>query len=70
MANTKEPSLFMKQSRAAGLVPDWIWYQINGKSAQENYQEQHDRVIENALTRIYGDDEPVEIKITSEVKKK
>ena len=30
----------MKLARSRGLVPDWAWYQINGKSAQENWVEQ------------------------------
>lgn len=25
--------------RERGNVPDWAWYQLNGKSAVENYQE-------------------------------
>jgi len=30
----------MIYARKRGLVPDWAWYQLNGKSAQENYAEQ------------------------------
>ena len=43
-------------SRQRGTLPDKFWYQLNGKSAQENYMEQND------------DDGDDEIFITSEVK--
>jgi hypothetical protein len=29
-----------------GLMPDWAYYQQNGKSAQENYVEQHRKMQE------------------------
>lgn len=32
--------------RERGLMPDRIYYQLNGKSLQENYNEQHKRIIE------------------------
>ena len=28
---------FMKLARRRGFVPDWVWYQINGQSATENW---------------------------------
>ena len=28
---------FMKYARRSGLMPDWAWYQLNGKSALENW---------------------------------
>ena len=35
--------LFSKEEieiyRSMGLMPDWVYYQVNGKSAQENYNE-------------------------------
>ena len=37
---------FMKLARSRGLVPDWAWYQINGKSAQENWVEQRQKMTE------------------------
>lgn len=35
---------FMKLARRRGLVPDWAWYQINGKSATENWIEQREKM--------------------------
>lgn len=26
-----------------GLMPDWIYYQVNGKSAQENYNDYYNK---------------------------
>jgi len=37
---------FMKLARRHGLVPDWAWYQINGQSAQENWIEQHQKILD------------------------
>ena len=37
---------YMKYARRRGLVPDWAWYQINGKSAQENWMEQRQKMTE------------------------
>lgn len=53
-------------ARQLGSLPDRYWYQLNGKSAQENYTEQKTRNHEE-LTEQY-DDEDGEIFITSEVK--
>ena len=30
---------YIKYARKNGWVPDWAWYQLNGKSATENYME-------------------------------
>ena len=32
-----------------GLMPDWIYYQQNGKSAQENLKMQHNKMREQFL---------------------
>ena len=32
--------LFTKLAYERGMLPDRYWYQLNGKSAQENYIEQ------------------------------
>jgi hypothetical protein len=37
---------FMKYARRRGMVPDWAWYQLNGKSAQENWIEQRTQMLE------------------------
>ena len=36
----------MELARKLGKVPDWVWYQINGQSAQENWIEQHDKFLD------------------------
>ncbi len=35
----KQPSAFLVQMREEGRIPDDIWYQINGKSFDENFVE-------------------------------
>ena len=57
---------FMKYARRRGLMPDWAWYQLNGKSAQENWIEQR----ENILAALTAEDDTPQITFTSEVKKK
>ena len=49
-------------SRERGTLPDRYWYQINGKSAQENYAEQKQRILAE-LT----EEEEDSVHITSEV---
>ena len=44
---------FMKLARKRGLVPDWAWYQINGKSAQENWLEQRERFLDHEVAEDY-----------------
>jgi len=57
---------FMKYARRRGLVPDWVWYQINGQSAQENWMEQHDKFMD-FLT---AEEASPQFNFTSEVKLK
>ncbi len=52
-------------SRERGTLPDRYWYQINGKSAQENYAEQKQRILAE-LT----EEEEDSVHITSEVEVK
>ena len=52
-------------SRERGTLPDRYWYQINGKSAQENYAEQKQRILAE-LT----EEEEASVHITSEVEVK
>ena len=54
----------MIYARKRGLVPDWAWYQLNGKSAQENYAEQREQIIQSLIH------EDPEINIVSEIKLK
>ena len=44
-----------------GKMPDRYYYQLNGKSAQENYADQKSQLIET-------DDDSYEVHFTSEVK--
>ena len=49
-------------SRQQGSLPDKYWYQLNGKSAQENFQEQRENIYAELMEE--DDDELI---ITSEV---
>ena len=55
-------------SRQRGTLPDKFWYQLNGKSAQENYIEQRAKMYERLAEENDDDDGDDEIFITSEVK--
>jgi hypothetical protein len=57
---------FMKYARRRGMVPDWAWYQINGKSAQENWMEQREKMFDTFANQ---EDIP-HFTFTSEVKLK
>lgn len=37
---------YIKYARKNGWVNDWAWYQLNGKSATENYIEQREKIYE------------------------
>ncbi len=52
-------------SRQQGSLPDKYWYQLNGKSAVENFQEQRENIYAELMEE--DDDELI---ITSEVKVK
>ncbi len=49
-------------SRKQGTLPDHFWYQLNGKSAQENYQEQKERIYADL-----AEEDDDELTISSEV---
>ena len=51
-----------------GWMPDKFYYQLNGKSAQENFNDWHNKMMAKLLADDSDDD--FEIHITSEVKKK
>lgn len=34
-------------ARSHRQMPDWVWYQLNGKSLQENYNDQHRKLSEH-----------------------
>ena len=52
--------------RDLGEVPDLFYYQLNGKSANENFREQRN----NFLELLENSDEPETIKIITESKVK
>lgn len=56
----------LKFNRAQGKVPDLFYYQMNGKSAIENYAEQRDNFF-NSL-QDSEESETVQFIFTSEVK--
>lgn len=40
----------------SGLMPDWVYYQVNGNTAQENYidivaQRDNERELEESITK-------------------
>lgn len=73
------PSQELIRAREMGKVPDHIWYQVNGKSAQENFAEimnERSRKSREAMMERYQakhqkeeDDEPLNIVIEGKVKK-
>ena len=50
-----------------GKMPDWAYYQLNGKSAQENYADQKRKNQANLRKMLYGEDYS-DVHFTSEVK--
>lgn len=34
-----------------GLMPDWWYYQVNGKSAEDNFNAQHKKIVEQYRAR-------------------
>ncbi len=36
----------------SGNMPDWVYYQTNGKSPQENWEEQHRKMYESIRARL------------------
>ena len=59
---------FMKYARRRGMVPDWVLYQINGKSAHENWMEQHNQMQERFADQEDADDPVFQFVFSSEVK--
>lgn len=66
--NNKKPNPQMvEQLHDQGKMPDWVYYQLNGKSAQENFNDWHDKRIQEIID---SEDDSVDVNITSEVKVK
>ena len=52
-------------ARQFGMLPDVYWYQLNNKSAEENWREQY-----NERMSVAADDDIDSLHVTSEVKVK
>lgn len=61
---------FIKYARKRGLIPDWVWYQTNGKSAQENWIEQREKMKERYTDQETAEEARPQVTFTSEVKLK
>jgi len=61
---------FMKLARRRGFVPDWVWYQINGQSATDNWIEQREKIKERLADRQDAENDALHFTFTSEVKLK
>ena len=61
---------FMKFARRRGLVPDWAWYQLNGKSAEENFIEQRKKIYEKFADQEDGEEDAPQVSFASGVKVK
>ena len=64
--NKPDPQI-VEQLHDQGKMPDWAYYQLNGKSAQENFNDWHDKRIQEIID---SEDDSVDVNITSEVKVK
>lgn len=61
---------YTNYSRQRGMLPDWAWYQLNGKSAEENLMEQR-KIIYEGLAEQEGSEEAFsQVSFISEVKVK
>ena len=61
---------FIKYARKRGLIPDWVWYQTNRKSAQENWIEQREKMKERYTDQETAEEASPQVTFTSEVKLK
>ena len=71
MALTKEQIEWLHDH---GKMPDWAYYQQNGKSAQENWDEQHRKIMENyrqreAEQRRQAEEKALEKKLEADLEK-
>lgn len=61
---------YTNYSRQRGKLPDWAWYQLNGKSAEENLIEQRKKIYERFADQEDGDEDAPQVSFASEVKVK
>ena len=71
MAYTKEQIEWLHDN---GLMPDWVYYQQNGKTAQENWNEQHRKITERyrqreAEQRRQAEEKALEKKLEADLEK-
>ena len=71
MAYTKEQIEWLHDN---GLMPDWAYYQQNGKTAQENWNEQHRKIMERyhqreAEERRQAEEKALEKKLEADLEK-
>ena len=57
-----------------GKMPDWAYYQLNGKSAQANWEEQHRKIMERynqreAEARRQAEEKALEKKLEADLEK-
>ena len=61
---------YTNYSRQRGKLPDWAWYQLNGKSAEENLIEQRKKIYERFADQEDGEEDVPQVSFISEVKVK
>ena len=66
MEKKKDIGFITKFARKKGMLPDKYWAQLNGQSAQENYAEQKNKILEEIDQRKEpNDDDDVNINLTT-----
>ena len=58
----------------SGKMPDWVYYQTNGKSAQANWEEQHRKILDQvrqreAEARRKAEEKELEKKLEADIEK-
>ena len=61
---------YTNYSKQRGKLPDWAWYQLNGKSAEENLIEQRKKIYERFADQEDGEEDAPQVSFASEVKVK
>lgn len=61
---------YTNYSRQRGTLPDWAWYQLNGKSAEENLMEQRKIFYEGLADQEDSEEDVPQVSFTGEVKVK
>ena len=61
---------YTNYSKQRGKLPDWAWYQLNEKSAEENFIEQRKKIYERFADQEDGEEDAPQVSFASEVKVK